>query len=105
MMGVSADIDQDGRGADPGRIQPPSGRSIIEDKPTLDVLKMKLADSADRPCLDHGSGLAHHGIAGVTMRKAELHSCRLDHPSKTYSSREICGQRLFADQMKSGSHR
>src|ERR1700760_1526611 len=105
MMGVSANIDQDRRGADPGRIQPPSGRRIIGDEPTLDVLKMKLADSADRTSLDHGSGLAHHGIAGVTMRQAEFHSCRFNLASKTYSSREVGGQRLFADQMKSGSHR
>src|ERR1700730_11363543 len=105
MMGVSANIDQDGRGADPGRIWPTARRRKIEGEPTLDVLKMKLADSADRSCLDHGSGLAHHWITSITIRQAELDSCRLDLASKAYRRGEVCGQRLIADQMKSGSLR
>src|SRR5580704_3426597 len=105
MMGMGADVDQDHRSADARWVKPPPGGHVLRSKISLDVLKVKLADRANRPCLDHGSGLAHHWIAGVTMCEAEFGSCRLDLASKAYSRGEVCSQRLIADQMKSGSHR
>src|SRR5580704_2675627 len=105
MMGMGADVDQDHRSADAGWVKPPPGGHVLRSKITLDVLKMKLANRPDRPCLDHGPSLAHHWIAGVTMREAEFDSCRLDLASKAYSRGQVGGQRLIADQMKSGSHR
>src|ERR1700722_8167566 len=105
MVGVSSNVDQDHRCADAGWIKPPSGGHVLRSKISLDVLKMKLANGTDRPCLDHGSSLAHHWIAGVTMREAEFGSGRLDLASKADRRGQVGGQRLIADQMKSGIHR
>src|SRR5580704_3810861 len=97
MMGMGSNVDQDHRPADASWIKPPPGRHILRSKISLDVLKMKLADGTDRPCLDHGSGLAHHWIAGVTMREAEFGSGRLDLASKADRGGEVGGQRLIAN--------
>ena len=62
MMSMSPNVNQDHRATDARRVKSPSRGHILRGEVPLNVLKMKLADGADRAGADHGSGLAHHGI-------------------------------------------
>src|SRR5258708_11325768 len=72
MMSMSPDVNQDHRAADSRRIKSPSGRHILSGKVSLNVLKMKLADGADRTGPYHGSGLTPPLGSSVAEREAKL---------------------------------